>query len=308
MRPAAAFTWPDPPFLRILACPGCHQPLAWKRGEHPRLSCAGGHVHLITELGIPLFGRSAGEATGERKQRQEEATAAYAALRAFAVETLGSGAAEGLYRTVSDLLLRSLAVSRPRWLLDVGCGPGRTLVDAATGFPGSRVVGVEASLGALTVAYAITSLRGQAAEADLRRWGFGTRIIEGRALKNVRLAQADAERLPFQPDRRWQGFDAVTCVNLIDRAKDPDAVLDEIARVTRPGGHLILATPLNWRVPGGRYWDALDDIDALKRAVEKRGFESGLAFDHLVYREIIDPRGSLTDWQVAVISARRAAA
>ncbi|HTE86219.1 MAG TPA: class I SAM-dependent methyltransferase, partial [Dehalococcoidia bacterium] len=133
--------------------------------------------------------------------RQEEDAAAYAALRSFAAETLGMGASEGLYRTVSDLLHRSLAGSQPTWLLDLGCGPGRTLVDAATAFPRARVVGLDGSVGALSVAYAVSRLRGPAVEADLRRWGFGTRTIEGRALRNVFLLQADAERLPFRVGR-----------------------------------------------------------------------------------------------------------
>lgn len=254
------------------------------------------------------MGRKPTEQSDVRRQRQEEDAAAYAALRAFAVETIACGASEGLYRTVGDILQRTLRGSRPRWLLDVGCGPGRTLIDSAIAFPGARVVGIDGNGGALTVAYAIALLQGTAAEIDMRRWGFDSLFIEGRALKNVRLLQADAERLPFRTPQSWPGFDAVTCVNMLDRADDPDAVLDELSRVTRPGGWLILTTPLNWRQADGRYWETMRDLGALREAVERRGFACDLAFDGLVYREVMDPRRSATDWDVAVLSARRHAA
>ncbi|HTE83525.1 MAG TPA: methyltransferase domain-containing protein, partial [Dehalococcoidia bacterium] len=107
-------------------------------------------------------------------------------------------------------------------------------------------------------------------------------------------------------DRSWPGFDAVTCVNLLDRTEDPQLLLDEVARVTRSGARLVLTTPLNWRQADGRQWDAIRDLDGLRRAVQLTGFEVELAFDGLVYREILDSRGSATDWQVAVVSARRA--
>ncbi len=226
-------------------------------------------------------------------------------MRSFAAETLGRGESEGLYRTVSDVLRRAVGVSRPKWVLDLGCGPGRTLADAATAFPRSRVVGIDGSLAALAVAYAVCRLRGPAVEVDLSRWGFGTRTIEARALKNVCLVQADAQHLPFQPGRAWRGFDAVTCVNLLDRVENPDMVLDEVARVTCPGARFVLASPLNWRQPDGRRWDAVRDVVDLRAAVEERGFDVQLAFDGLVYREILDSRGSATDWRVALLSARR---
>jgi ubiquinone/menaquinone biosynthesis C-methylase UbiE len=226
-------------------------------------------------------------------------------MRAFATETIGSGASEGLYRTVSDLLRRSLSTQKARWLLDLGCGPGRTLIDAAEAFPSACAIGVDSSIGALTVAYAIGRLRGQSLEADLRRWGFGFRTISGRSLPNLRLLQAQAERLPFHKHEQWNGFDAVTCVNLLDRVRDPEAVLDEISRVVRPGGWLITTTPMNWRQRSGQYWSVLATLDDLRELIESRGYSCEVAFDDLAYQEIIDARGSRTEWRVALVASRR---
>jgi ubiquinone/menaquinone biosynthesis C-methylase UbiE len=53
----------------------------------------------------------------------------------------------------------------------------------------------------------------------------------------VELIHQDAQRLPFEDDT----FDAVTCLEALEFMPDPDRVLGEIIRVTRPGG-LILIT------------------------------------------------------------------
>jgi ubiquinone/menaquinone biosynthesis C-methylase UbiE len=227
-------------------------------------------------------------------------------MRAFASETLRSGASEGLYRTVSDLLRRLLRTDGAHWLLDLGCGPGRTLVDAAEAFPRACVIGADSSAGSLAVAYAIGRLRGHSLEADLRRWGFGFRTIKGRALPNIRLVQMEAERLAFERRKGWEGFDAVTCINLLDRVRSPETVLDEIARVMHQGGWLIATTPMNWRHATGSYWSAIATLEDLTSAVEKRGFICEVAFDDLVYHEIIDARGSHTEWRVAIVCGRRA--
>jgi ubiquinone/menaquinone biosynthesis C-methylase UbiE len=287
--------------LQALACPECRTSLRLIRQQ---LACSSGHGFPVNSIGIPLLGTSA-EISDNREQKQEESAAAYAAMRAFSAETLRHGASEGLYRTVSDLLLRLLSPSGARRLLDLGCGPGRTLVDAAEAFPRAWAIGADNSPGSLAVAYAIGRFRGLAVEADLRRWGFGFQTIRGRALSNIGLVQADAERLPFRSCESWMGFDAVTCVNLLDRVENPETVLDEIGRVTRKGGWLIATTPMNWRHQTGGYWSSLADLDDLTKAVETRGFVCEIAFDDLTYREIIDARGSQTEWRVAVVCGRR---
>jgi SAM-dependent methyltransferase len=285
--------------LPALACPACHTALRLMR---QRLVCVEGHAYPIDRLGMPAFLEDQ-HAAG--RQIAEEDAAAHAALHAFAPQALGRGEAEGLYRTVSDLLLRTPKPASIRWMLDLGCGPGRTLTDAATAFPRAIVAGVDRSVGALTLAFAISRLRGPAVEVDLRRWGFGALTLPAYGLRNVFLARAAAEHLPFAPHERWPGFDVITCVNLLDRTADPEQALREAARVARPGGRLVLTTPLNWRGRTSGRWQSLGSIGQLCNALKTVGFAVDLAFDGLVYREILDARGSLTDWRVAVVSARR---
>jgi len=102
-------------------------------------------------------------------------------------------------------------------ILDVGIGTGISL----TGYsPKNRVVGVD---------YCEPMLR-KAHE----------RVAE-HALAHVEaLAVMDAQQLAF-PDAT---FDAVVAQYVITTVPDPEAALDEIARVTRPGGEIILVNHL----------------------------------------------------------------
>jgi len=264
-------------------------------------------MYALDQFQIPLFDPPAAPVSKRLRLKGEDEAAAYAGMRAFAAEAIGRAESEGLYRTVGDLLRRAVRRQPVAFLLDLGCGSGRTLVDAATAFPGALSVGVDRNPESLVIAYAAACLAGQAVTADLRRWGFGFASFAGRNLNNVFLLQADAARLPFSPHREWSGFDAATCVNLLDRAENPVGVIDGAARALRPGGVLILTTPLNWQRSDGALWPGLGSLQDLCAAVAKRGFQVELAFDGLIYREIQDVRGSATDWRVVVVQARKAA-
>jgi len=51
--------------------------------------------------------------------------------------------------------------------------------------------------------------------------------------------RGNLEMLPFASDR----FDTVLCNAVLEHVKSLDGVMEELARVLRPGGHLILAIP-----------------------------------------------------------------
>jgi methionine biosynthesis protein MetW len=70
----------------------------------------------------------------------------------------------------------------------------------------------------------------------------------GRGLE-ARQCEIDAGPLPFET----AAFDAVICDSQLEHRFNPDHALDEMARVLRPGGRLILLLPntAHWRV---RWW------------------------------------------------------
>ncbi|MDL9936933.1 methyltransferase domain-containing protein [Gordonia sp. ABSL1-1] len=128
-----------------------------------------------------------------------------------------------------DRALRAY-LSRPgeRLMLDVACGPGnytRLIADGLTG--DGRCIGIDYSAPMLARA-ADTN---QAARAQYIR--------------------ADAHSIPF-PDST---FDITTCLAALYLIPDPLPVLDELVRVTRPGGEVIVFTSVATeasRLPGVR--------------------------------------------------------
>ena len=98
-------------------------------------------------------------------------------------------------------------------ILEVGVGTGISLPDYA---PRSRVYGVDIS------------------EPMLRK--ARARVEELRLSHVEGLAVMDAQRLMFPDD----SFDVVVAQYVVTAVPDPEAALDEFARVVRPGGEIVL--------------------------------------------------------------------
>lgn len=68
-------------------------------------------------------------------------------------------------------------------------------------------------------------------------------VVEGGALRpGVGLCRADLARLPF-PDA---SFDLVMSRSVLEHLDAPSAVFQELSRVTRRGGILVMTTPTKW--------------------------------------------------------------
>jgi SAM-dependent methyltransferase len=103
--------------------------------------------------------------------------------------------------------------------LDVGCGTGPDLRRLASIVGASgRVVGVD---------------RSDVLAADARRRASSTPLVE--------LVVADAHRLPFADGE----FDACRADRTLQHVADPETALAEMARVTRPGGRVVV-TEFRW--------------------------------------------------------------
>ncbi len=102
-------------------------------------------------------------------------------------------------------------------------------------------------------------------------------------------AVADLVSLPF-PDAC---FDACINVVTLEHVREPEAVLREIARVTRPGGRLLLVVPQDWEVHQAPHDYFRFTRYGIKYLLEKAGFEDlilqpGGGFFRLLSHRLLD--------------------
>jgi SAM-dependent methyltransferase len=131
-------------------------------------------------------------------------------------------------RELHPVFLAAAGIGPADRVLDVGCGSGRTTLDAARLAPDGHAVGVDLSARMLAVA------RERARAAGLT---------------NVTFVQADAQIHPFEPD----AADVAISRSGAMFFADPTAALTNVARALRPGGRLVL---LSWQPMQRNEWIA----------------------------------------------------
>lgn len=132
--------------------------------------------------------------------------------------------------------------------LDVGCGTG-------------------------ALAYALAPLVGEVVGIDASEELLGA--AREHAPPGCTFVVGDAEALPFP----YGDFDLVGCLRVLHHVRRPELVVAEVARVTRPGGRILLA-------------DQLGDIDPM-RSLELDRFERARDPTHTRLLPDADIRGYL---------------
>lgn len=117
-------------------------------------------------------------------------------------------------------------------ILDAGCGEGITLEKLHRQFPGAEIVGVDVDESNVVIC---------------REHGLSVR-------------QADLNNLPYNDGR----FNTCLLLEVLEHLDAPEMALTELARVTVPGGRLIIIFPVDWamflaRVLCGRWREARFD-------------------------------------------------
>lgn len=100
-------------------------------------------------------------------------------------------------------------------VLDVGCGGG--ILSEAMARQGARVVGIDLAQAALEVAQ--------------------LHALEARVALEYRLISAE-ELAGTAPGE----FDAVTCMEMLEHVPEPEAVVQALGRLVKPGGHVFVST------------------------------------------------------------------
>ncbi len=156
----------------------------------------------------------------------------------------GQGPDPGAAKRCLDRLLALGAVpAGGGHAIDLGCAAGRTSFALAGHLKEALVLGVDTNLGLLRIARQAAAGR---VRYPLRRIG----LVYDRQDFAVSLAGAervdfwvmDALALPLRPE----SLDVIACLNLLDCVAQPQSLLATMARLLRPDGSLLLATPFDW--------------------------------------------------------------
>jgi ubiquinone/menaquinone biosynthesis C-methylase UbiE len=129
---------------------------------------------------------------------------------------------ESIDRTFVDHVARLIAgtgLEDSARVLDFGCGPGQIPIMIARRWPGMRVLGVDAGPNMI-----------EQAERDTAAAGVNVDYAV------VRLGPQGDRRLPY-PDGE---FDIVLCNSVMHHLDDPLGTLDELARVAKPSGAVLV--------------------------------------------------------------------
>jgi SAM-dependent methyltransferase len=119
-------------------------------------------------------------------------------------------------------------------------------------FSGSELV-LDSGCGTGSLAFALAPYVGEVVGVDTRP-EFIQAAVE-RAPENARFLEGDAMELPFE----YGEFDIAACVRALHHIRRPELAVSELARVTRPGGRVLVA-------------DQLGSVDPL-RSLEQDRFE-----------------------------------
>jgi SAM-dependent methyltransferase len=177
---------------------------------------------------------------------------------------------------MSDLVARRQALQADRHA-ELGARLQRLLAPLAGD---ERALDVGCGTGAL--AYALAPLVGTVVGVDLSEEYLAAARADAPA--NCTFVTGDAEALPFP----YGDFDLVGCLRVLHHARRPELVVAELARVTRPGGRILLV-------------DQLGDVDPI-RSLEQDRFERARDPSHTRLLPDADIRGFLDANDLVVTS------
>lgn len=193
------------------------------------------------------------------------------------------------FQPLQDYISLFLPTDEHLAVADIGCSVGRLIGDIAGANPIWDCYGVDLSYQMLRQAKEYWA-KGETLRPNLIRYGWDTPELAGRELSNLHFALAKGEHLPF-PDG---SLDVLFNTFLIDRLPGPFTAFQEWARVLKPGGLLVVVSPLNFLLPEG--WRSAHPPVKILSYLQDQGWQVEDWTDPLSLEEPMDVRGNLVRW------------
>ncbi|NJN78046.1 MAG: methyltransferase domain-containing protein [Saprospiraceae bacterium] len=175
-------------------------------------------------------------------------------------------------------------------ILELGCSVGRWIGTLAKRYPKATCWGIDYSYQMLKCANDFW-VNGKEITIDLSDKGFAELLIKGEKLSNLHFGLAKAENLPFNENSQ----DLIVNSFLIDRLENPRNGLEEMYRVLKPNGKLIVISPLNFQK--AEHWKRYFPPIKIQYILKKIGFKILEWNENIEINEPLDFRGNSVRWK-----------
>ncbi len=174
-------------------------------------------------------------------------------------------------------------------IVELGCGVGRWIATLAKRFPTSTCWGIDYSYQMLKQAHRFW-VEEKAIVLDLKDRGLDQQTIKGESLTNLQFGLAKAEELPFVDSSQ----DLVVHSFLLDRLENLTKALEEMYRVLKPKGKLMVVSPLNFQKAA--HWKMYFPPGQLSDILKEMGFVLLDWEESMMFEEPLDKRGNVIRW------------
>lgn len=147
-----------------------------------------------------------------------------------------------IYEPIIQYIKQHISTSTTGAICEVGCATGRLLRELSLSYKEADLIGLDYSYQMIKMAQQIHHHSG-ILELDFSDRGSKNYIIDYHPNQHIHFGMAKAEELPFESEY----LETIISVMLWDRLDDHKQFLNEVVRVLRPNGKMILITPENYQ-------------------------------------------------------------
>jgi ubiquinone/menaquinone biosynthesis C-methylase UbiE len=174
--------------------------------------------------------------------------------------------------------------------VEVGCSVGRLIASLAMRYPAVDFWGLDYSYQLIRRAQDFW-IDQKSINLDASGRGLAKHLALGKSLENLQFGLAKAEKLPFDHDSQ----DLVLSSFLLDRLQDPITALQEMHRVLKADGQMVIVSPLNFTK--GDHWQELFPAPKINLLLGEIGFELMVTEENLMVIEPLDVHGNVILWK-----------